>query len=363
MIICIIKSDTTSSENDPFMINSFLLGINSEGNVNNDGDGTGRGGGGGGGEINVDIDSKIVDSFEYMIKSDNDIEYNTIHKAKYNIQQKRKEFLHYLSNSSNNFTSIQCYNYKDFYYLLYKICSKSVLCSERYNLDNINSIVSNNDNDDGSKTLANNILKHSFKKFVYQLSLSQLFIVHDHNEEGINNTITTEEDNQEHQKQNNLFLLEDNWPIEWIPRYIVELDNGSRNGDIGRINKKDINSRCSETFNMYSTENIGFIHSTLHLLHLYKTYVVNEFQCNDANERLVLDQFNRPQCVCVNGKSCNNDNNATVLIIIIAVIFLALLVVNIFVVFFRTPSLIRKLDQINRQNQQQQQPLLNNKQR
>lgn len=236
-----------------------------------------------------------------------DIEYYKIHRV--NSQARTHDFHSQLINSSIDFTNIECRNYRDFYQLIYSICNQSILCSEMYYLDNR---ASNND--------------YNFRKFVYQLSLSQLFLVHDYN-----SPLSLEEQASYTQ----LFLLEDNVPIEWIPHYIINLRNTT-------------NVTCATSVNLYSSENINFVHSTTYLLHAYKYYVQNDYQCNQFNEWLILDSHNRPHCECRPGKSCDDDTNNRTIIIILTVVIMVLLLVWIISLFTTTPKLIAKIDEANR---------------
>ena len=262
--------------------------------------------------------------------------------------ERMKEYEAYISDQSHNFTVIKCHNYKDMYTLVYNICLESNLCSELFRMDK--SDISYNKSNIMMKT-ASNIHKNNFKKFVYQLSLTQLFIIHDHNvkKKHPNNTFgvtdeSIEEDGEflldqqllEKQQQSNIFFWEDNWPPQWVPRYIIELNN-----------TRNESAKCQSTFNMYSTENINFIHSTLYLLQVFKTFVVNEYQCSDFNERLVLDVNNQPECVCAYGKSCDNESNTNILIIVIMSIFLVLLLLQIISTFWSTRKIVNQIHIVN----------------
>lgn len=201
-------------------------------------------------------------------------------------------------------TKIKCRHYKDFYYLLYSICERSILCAEAYFIDQTNT--------------ASTVPKMNFKKFVHQLSLSQLFLV-----EGAT-------------RSDELFLLEDNVPMEWIPRYLIQLNDASDQ------------PLCSESIDLMSTSNTAFVHSTLYLLHLYKTYVVNEYRCTHYNEWLELDANNHGVCLCKHGKSCDIESNYRHIIVALTIILIGVVCIWIVSFYINTHMLMQKMDSVNR---------------
>lgn len=262
----------------------------------------------------------LVTSQYYNIESDtmytmqnmmSDIPYSDIHSA--NTALKSQAFYDTLKGSSHSFNVLECRNYKDFYYLLYSMCQRSILCSEMYYID--------------STTAAHTADKVNFKKFVYQLSLSQLFIVR-----RPTNNDTSSSSNSVSQ----LFLLEDNTPMEWIPRYIIQLDDSP------------INQPCHTAFNLTSQENIPFVHSTLYLLHAYKYYVVNDYKCNHYSKWLILDATNKPKCVDKHGKDSDSEVNFRIAMLIIAIIIFMMIVLRIITFFVSVPKLMQKIDETNR---------------
>ena len=245
-----------------------------------------------------------------------DVPYVQIHRAI--DTTKTQSFYANVNTSTQPFTTIQCRHYKDFYLLLYSLCLRSVLCAEMYYMD--------------QSATSHAVDKVNFKKFVYQLSLSQLFIIQNHGEGGgvrivaLDATIRTPQ----------LFLLEDNVPLEWIPRYLIHLEN-----------TPDV-APCHTSFNLSAVENTAFVHSTLYLLHAYKYYVVNDYRCDHYNQWLVLDSHNRPICWCKHGKACDSDSNYRILIIILTSIMLLLVTFWLIGFFVSTPSILRKIDDLNR---------------
>lgn len=250
--------------------------------------------------------------------SHDDIPYATIHPpatVSSDSVENHHRFTAFISSQSGNFTTLQCRNYKDFYRLLYTMCYDSVLCSERYSLERTTTTTT------GGKYAAT-VTRENFKKFVYRLSLRQLFIIQD---SGRNTSGTPPP----------LFLLEDKVPLEWIPRYIIQLTHR-------------VETSCADTFDTLAVENVGFVHATHYQLHLYSAYVRNDYECRHVNEWLTLDSHNRPYCECRQGKSCNNEGNYEVVIIVLTVFIILLLIIDTVAFFTNTTRVFARLDKINR---------------
>lgn len=247
-----------------------------------------------------------------------DIPYARIHSQTSSTRIKTQTFYEEIlsEDTSLSFKEIQCRHYKDFYYLLYGMCRQSILCSEMYYIEY---------SDETSHAAMDKV---NFKKFVYQLSLSQLFIIL-----GDSTTDVVNDDGKT--PSSSLFLLEDNVPTAWIPRYVIRLNDA-------------LPSLCSETMDLSAEENMAFLHSSLYLLHAYKYYVVNDYKCSHYNEWLVLDAHNKPHCVCRHNKSCETESNYRVVIIILTTLMLMMIVLWIISFFVHTPKLIQKIDEANR---------------
>ena len=268
----------------------------------------------------------LVESQYYDIESDTvfapesstsqDVPYRRIHAS----NMRASVFYDKVMAMATPMNEIQCHHYKDFYTLLYTLCRNSTLCSEMYYLGG----------GGGSSESSVSGTKVDFKKFVYQLSLEQLFLIKD---DGIIDDDNPSSSSSSHQ----LFLLEDNMPIEWIPRYVIR---------VGKI--ATTASPCHESVNLSAPENSDFVHSTLYLLHAYKYYVVNDYKCGHYNEWLVLDAQNKPRCICRHNKSCETESNYRVVIIILTTLMLMAIVLWIVSFFVHTPKLIQKMDEINR---------------
>src|ERR1700742_2221634 len=238
----------------------------------------------------------------------------------------------------------------DFYYMLYTICIQSTLCSEQYYLDNSVFAGSSAYGGDTPKVSINKQKKSkytvtvsnmNFKKFVYQISLTQLFIIHDYNH---NNTVTTDVDNDYIRTQDTLILLEDKIPIEWIPHYIIVLNS----------NDTSYYDQCHVTMDLYSQENQGFIHSTQYLLHVYSRYVRNDFRCKHFNEWLVIGKDNRPHCECKHGKSCDTESTYKILIIVLSIILILIVIIYTVSLFTNSAKLMKKIDATNKLKYKQQ---------
>lgn len=244
-----------------------------------------------------------------------------------------RRFTAFVASQSTNFTTIQCRNYKDFYRLLYTMCISSVLCSERYSLERTETTHSGSGGD-----YATTVTRTNFKKFVYRLSLRQLFIIQDSGGGGgggESTVRTTDNTNTSAAPLPPLFLLEDKVPLEWIPRYVIQLTHLT-------------GTSCADTYNTLAQENVAFVHSTHYMLHLYSAYVRNDYECRHVNEWLTLDAHNRPHCDCRQGKSCNNEGNYEVAIIVVAVFMILLLIIDIVAYFTNTTRVLARLDQHNR---------------
>lgn len=268
----------------------------------------------------------------------NDIQYNKIHKISSlsNTIIRTKELDDYIITYNTSFRYIQCHNYKDFYYVLYSACLQSILCSEQYYLDN--SIINLNNNNVSNTTSKNKyyatISKRNFKKFVYQIAITQLFIVHDYNSNISSETVNID---NEINTQNTLLLLEDKVPVEWIPRFIIQLNN-----TLNSTNK------CHVTMDLLLPENQAFVHSTLYLLHIYSSYVRNDYRCKHYNEWFTIGSDNKLHCECKPGKSCSTERTDRTIIIIVAIVLVILSIVNIISIFSNTSKLLSKIDETNK---------------
>lgn len=250
----------------------------------------------------------------------------------------RQRFTTFISSQSVNFTVLQCRNYKDFYRLLYTMCYKSVLCSERYSLEHPTQASGGSSNSVTTTAYETSLTRANFKKFVYRLSLRQLFFIHDKGDPPPFRTTTTTDNSSSDANQTTLpplFLLEDKVPLEWIPRYVVQLTHTQ-------------GTACADTFDTLAPENVGFVHSTHYQLHLYSTYVRNDYECRHINEWLTLDAHNRPHCSCRQGKSCNNEGNYEIAIIVLTTFLIAILIINTISYFTNTKRVLTRLDQVNR---------------
>lgn len=223
-----------------------------------------------------------------------------------------KAYQDYLSGDGNETVTlrpIRCNNYRDFYRLLYKICNHSILCRELYYID------------------GPSMYKASFERFANQLSVAQLFILYNHH-----NTATNKSSiNMATQP----YILQDMWPVEWNPRYLIVLK---------ALN--DTSAHCHTSIDLLASENIPFVHLSLHLLHIFKTFV-NKHTCPHANERLLFDSQKRAHCVCITGKLCGAQRNYTIVIIILLVGVILIGVLLAIGVFISMSKTVKKMDAIN----------------
>lgn len=213
---------------------------------------------------------------------------------------------------------LTCHNETDFYTLLYKVCTKCVLCRELYYLEapdsNITSLARERD----------------FRKFHYQLSLILFFTVID-NSTSYPPPSPTPHHHHHHQNQHyhhhgdGTQITSYIYPEEWAPNITVTyigLDNSSL--------------ACSDSFNMTDSANLLFIYTTLDIMKSYKEYISNEHYCNDYNERAIFDPVSGEfHCICMSGKMCYKEGNwreMIFLIVIIQVILTFILYFGVFIV-------------------------------
>lgn len=213
--------------------------------------------------------------------------------------------------NQSDFTLVQCQDYRDFHQLLYTICNKSTLCSELYSIDD--------------RSVPNGV---NFRRFAHQLSLSQLFVVRDLNRVTLSNEV-----------QSSLFILEDGWPTQWLPHYLIELQRTPHSDDTAPHG-------CSQSINLYAMENQHFVVTSLHLMQTFKVFVANTDSCGDINERLVVDPEGKPHCECKNGKSCNSSTNYEIFIIVLLVLLCLGILAYLISMLICTARLLKKMDSL-----------------
>jgi hypothetical protein len=262
---------------------------------------------------------------------DDGIPYYAIHQnvaqREATLQRRSERFSAYAASNNASFTTIRCRNHKDLYQLLHRMCLLSVVCSERYSLDQSVLALDNVALTAQERTYYSGIAKINFKKFVYRLSLPHLFILQDSNASAT--AASTALNTQ------SLFLLEDKVPLQWLPPYIIQLTH-------------DANDSCLASVDLYAPESVPFVYSTQYLMHVYSLYVRNDYECHHINEWLYLDSQGRPHCGCRQGKSCDNEGNYAPAIITIAVILIVIIIASIISFFVTTPRLIAKIDATNK---------------
>ena len=281
--------------------------------------------------------------------NDNDIPFYETHTSgidgALNTIKKNQQYIDYIENASDSFTFISCSNYKDYYTLVYNICQHEKLCSEAYYIESAISLKTPGE-PSSSSSIASVKERNDFKKFFYQLSLSRVFPIQDLNLYTTNESSSggggdsgnqSYTENQQTMGQSNIFFFENNWPMEWVPPYIIQLNHTDNS-----------TTKCHNSIDLYDRSNAQFIRDTLHMLLLYKTYVVSEYHCEHFNQRLVLDTNNNPHCECKSGKSCSGNNNFQTIIIVLEVVFILLFIVWIISMFFNARDVIKKIDDTNK---------------
>ena len=267
-----------------------------------------------------------------------------------------------------NIRNIECLNLNDFYYLLFRICNGSRICSELYYFEDTDDFTRSHsvhkkysESGNGMNGFHIRVENMNIKKFIYQLSLVQLYPIRNENNPTHHSSSSSsinkqKKDNTSHHEEKNesihylrnvmmneiltndrLFILEENWLSSWLPLYIITL-NTTRN------------ISCSRTFDIENRSNREFIVDTLYLLQTYRLFVTNEHFCYDFNEELKLDDNNQFHCKCKDGKQCNSDTNFRQIIIILMFSLIALLLLWTFCYILSHISIIRQLSEINKQN-------------
>lgn len=94
----------------------------------------------------------------------------------------------------------------------------------------------------------------------------------------------------------------------------------------------------------------NIILSTLHILNLYKEHISLEETCNDVNERLYFDPYsNEMRCVCLEGKSCDDESNDTNTILWIALFGICLIIIIFFVFIYTSIRILTDNIKIKKQ--------------
>lgn len=215
---------------------------------------------------------------------------------------------------------IGCRDQTDYHYLLYRICNRSTLCRQDYYFDeedrSINAPLSPQ-----SYTAAQ--LTQSVRRFLYQLEYTQFFVTQDYN------------DAPEGTVHDQVFLLEENWPVDWLPNYVIHFDRVRHN------------ATCSRTASLASAQYREFSQLTLYQLQTHRHFVANERYCYDPNEELKLDDMGHKHCMCRRGKSCNEDANFRAIIIGLSVTLMVILLLWILGNLFSHRAVMKQLHELN----------------
>jgi hypothetical protein len=206
----------------------------------------------------------------------------------------------------STFNQIHCHDDNDFYLLLYKLCVQSTICSELLFLDR---------SVDQIMTLSSNTIieQNDFKKFVYQLSPFQLFLMNNYNNDGkfINQNKTI------------LFIYK-MWPQTWCPNYIINLNNTLPPFTCSSL----ITSETMKTSMAINDRMRDFIHVAIYSIETYKIHISNEHYCHHHNQHLIFDLVNnKALCICMVGKSCNDESNTENFYIVIISLYSSLLII------------------------------------
>ena len=102
----------------------------------------------------------------------------------------------------------------------------------------------------------------------------------------------------------------------------------------------------TEFVNVISDNNIKSINvalSILHILTVYKEHISLNETCNDVNERLYYDpDSDTPRCVCLEGKTCDNESKDINIVLWITVLAVIVIFVVCIVLIYTSVTLLEK---------------------
>ena len=188
-------------------------------------------------------------------------------------------------------TALECQDKSDFARLLYKICSRSVLCKELYYLD-----VPHHNN-----TL---IYERDFRRFQYQITQVVFF--------PSASPPPPDWDGQP--------LTVYIWPPEWQPPITLDY-------------VVSVSPPCSESTDLSgnSTDSLVLIYVSLDLMKSYRQYISNEHYCNEYSERPIFDPLTGEfHCAPVSGKSATTAAHYRHLIFFLVLLNLAIMLIFAF---------------------------------
>jgi len=196
---------------------------------------------------------------------------------------------------------ITCKDTEDYHTLLYQTCRRFAPCSRAYYLRFIpNATIAV-----ASPRTPTDI--REFHKFVYQIKRLVFF---NHPRSVLNGLL----------------------PQEWQPPITVVISNASTGCSGGGGGTHHITAAMT-------TDGQLFTYSALLAMQNFKMYVADESLCAEANEQLVMTGDSQVECLCLLGKSCQNESNYSTVLIVLIAVFLAAVVLwipSIFVGLFVT---------------------------
>ena len=238
--------------------------------------------------------------------------------------------------------NIICENKADAQLLLYKICSHESICSELYQIPGyIRSYLLNYPNSDPSidLTLKKEGFQIHFENFIYTTK-----------DIGIIQSLS------DVASQTNNENLNDIYNFIWIKSWQNYTKNIIYSDNINDINNPSIKIyQCStlDMINFYPGEvestKMLYIYSIIYSLMIYKEYFTMGDECNDPNEKRIIDKVTgEGRCLCVEGKICGQDNQFHNIIVIIVVFLFLMIFIKIIVDIYSTVGLYQKIDNLSK---------------
>ena len=239
--------------------------------------------------------------------------------------------------------NIICENKADAQLLLYKICSYESICSELYQIPRyIRSYLINYPNSDPSIDL--NMKKEGFEihfeNFIYTTK-----------DIGIIQSLSDVASQINNENLNDIYNFI--WIKSWqnSTKNIIYSDN--INDDINNPLIKIYHCSTLDMINFYPGEvkstKMLYIYSIIYSLMIYKEYFTMGDECNDPNEKRIIDMLTgEGRCLCVEGKICGQDNQFHNIIVTIVVFLILMIVIKFIVDIYSTVGLYQKIDRIPR---------------
>lgn len=234
--------------------------------------------------------------------------------------------------------NIICSDKEDSQILLYKICASEIMCSELYQIPKyIRQYILSNPTLDPRIELGMGIdgFGIHFENFIYVTK-----------DIGIIQSLSDVAS-----QINNNNNLNDIYNFIWVKSWQNKTKNIIYNDNLLIIPLTTFQCSTLDMINFYpgETQNIKmlYIYSIIYSLMIYKEYFTMGDECNDPNEKRIMDQLTEEgRCVCVDGKICGQENQFQNIIVTITVFLVIMMGTKFIVDIYSTVSLFHKIDLI-----------------